>query len=123
LIGETNTVAKDTAASARPGVGTGVFTWYDLSTWAGSATKMSIDPQNHFKQDDVLFHEFVHALLMMHGLSFSAPIAVGRARLIGLGRSVAWCAFSVENEIGGRTWVETAFRSDFVQPWQFVTTG
>ena len=100
-----------------------MFTWYDLSTWAGSATKMSIDPQNHFKQDDVLFHEFVHALLMMHGLSFSAPIAVGRARLNGLGRSVAWCAFSVENEIGGQTWVETAFRSGFVQPWQFVTTG
>jgi len=74
-IGETSTVAKDTAASARPGVGTGVFIWYDPFTWAGSAMKMSIDPQNHFKQDDVLFHEFVHALLMMHGLDFSTPIA------------------------------------------------
>lgn len=68
-IGLTGTVADD-AQAARAGSqgGSNVTTWYDPSTWNSAVAKTGVDPGNHYRPDDVLFHELVHALRMQRGL-------------------------------------------------------
>jgi len=68
-IGLTGTTPADDHASRPGGTGSGATIWYNPSTWTNSSEKRSADPSNHFQPDDVLFHEMVHALRMIRGLS------------------------------------------------------
>jgi len=54
--------------ASKGGGGTDVLMWYESAVWGKPSAKSSIDPANHFRADDVLFHELVHALRMMLGL-------------------------------------------------------
>ena len=56
------------AARSRTMGGSNVTIWYDPATWNKASAKIGIDPANHYRPDDILFHELVHALRMMQGL-------------------------------------------------------
>jgi hypothetical protein len=70
------TVGAQTATF--PSVGpANVTIWYDPHDWfnptgwgwPASAAQLAVDPQGHLQYDDVLFHELVHCLRIMNGLS------------------------------------------------------
>jgi hypothetical protein len=72
-LDQTRTIWADQSATGQRaasggGGGTDVIMWYEPEAWSHPPVKASIDPANHFRADDVLFHELVHALRMMRGL-------------------------------------------------------
>jgi len=75
-IGLTGAIADDVDAAGR-GNGSDVTIWYDPTSWGKSSAKSAFDPQNHYRPDDVLFHECVHALRMLRGLQDLRPVAWG----------------------------------------------
>ena len=60
--------ADDGQAARTRGAGSNVTIWYDPATWGNTNAKVGIDPANHYRADDILFHELIHALRMMRGL-------------------------------------------------------
>lgn len=60
--------ADDGQAARTRGTGSNVTIWYDPATWSNTNAKVGIDPANHYRADDILFHELIHALRMMKGL-------------------------------------------------------
>ena len=61
-------------AASRGGAGSDVTIWYEPKAWSTPSLKASIDPANHLRADDVLFHELVHALRMLRGQMDLVPI-------------------------------------------------
>ena len=74
-IESTGAAASDGEKASKKNQGCDVTIWFDPMTWSNSVQKQSIDSQNHYRPDDVLFHELVHALRMLRGLWDPRPAA------------------------------------------------
>jgi hypothetical protein len=67
-IDVTGAAGDNPQAARNPRSGSDVTIWYDPGTWNSADAKIGVDPGSHYKPDDVLFHEMVHALRMMRGM-------------------------------------------------------